>query len=57
MLLLTQGLRARLIDNGKSLGDHVPVVKFLNPVWARMWNRAPESEKHSANSGWMSLAK
>jgi hypothetical protein len=37
MLLLTQDLRARLIPNGKSRGDHVPVVKFFNPVAAGTW--------------------
>ena len=30
MLLLTQELRARLIANGQTRGDHVPVVKFFN---------------------------
>jgi Protein of unknown function (DUF2958) len=37
MLLLTQELRARLIANGKSRGDHVPVVKFFNPVGSGTW--------------------
>ena len=37
MLLLTQDQRARLIANGKSRGDHVPVVKFFNPVGAATW--------------------
>ena len=37
MLLLTQDLRARLIANGKSRGDHVPVVKFFNPVGSGTW--------------------
>ena len=37
MLLLTQDLRARLIANGKSCGDHVPVVKFFNPVGSGTW--------------------
>ena len=37
MLLLTQDLRARLIANGKSRGDHVPVVKFFSPVGAATW--------------------
>ena len=37
MLLLTQDLRARLIANGKSRGDHVPVVKFFNPVVSGTW--------------------
>ena len=37
MLLLTQDLRARLITNGKSRGDHVPVVKFFNPVGSGTW--------------------
>jgi hypothetical protein len=37
MLLLTQDLCARLIANGKSRGDHVPVVKFFNPVGSGTW--------------------
>ncbi len=37
MLLLTQDQRARLIANGQSRGDHVPVVKFFNPVGAATW--------------------
>jgi hypothetical protein len=37
MLLLTQDQRARLIANGKSRGDHVPVVKFFNPVGSGTW--------------------
>ncbi|MBA3837712.1 MAG: single-stranded DNA endonuclease [Zymomonas sp.] len=37
MLLLTQGQRARLIANGQSRGDHVPVVKFFSPVGAGTW--------------------
>lgn len=37
MLLLTQDLRARLIANGQSRGDHLPVVKFFNPVGAGTW--------------------
>ena len=37
MLLLTKDLRARLIANGKSRGDHVPVVKFFSPFGAATW--------------------
>ena len=37
MLLLTQDQRARLIANGKSRGDYVPVVKFFNPVGSGTW--------------------
>ena len=37
MLLLTQDHRARLIANGKSRGDHAPVVKFFSPVGAATW--------------------
>jgi Protein of unknown function (DUF2958) len=37
MLLLTQDQRARLIANGKTSGDHAPVVKFFNPVGAASW--------------------
>ena len=37
MLLLTQDLRARMIANGQSLGDHAPVVKFFSPVGAATW--------------------
>ena len=37
MLWLTQDQRARLIANGQRRGDHVPVVKFFNPVGAATW--------------------
>jgi hypothetical protein len=37
MLLLTQDQRVRLIANGKSRGDHAPVVKFFSPVGAATW--------------------
>ena len=37
MLLLTQDQRARLIANGQCRGDHVPVVKFFNPVGSATW--------------------
>jgi Protein of unknown function (DUF2958) len=37
MLLLTQDLRAQLIANGKTPGDHAPVVKFFSPVGAATW--------------------
>ena len=37
MLLLTQDQRARMIANGQSRGDHVPVVKLFNPVGAATW--------------------
>ena len=37
MQLLTQDLRARLIANGQTQGDHAPVVKFFSPVGAATW--------------------
>jgi len=37
VLLLTQEQRKRLIANGQSRGDHIPVVKFFNPVGAATW--------------------
>jgi len=37
MQLLTPDLRARLIANGQTRGDHVPVVKFFSPVGAATW--------------------
>lgn len=37
MLLLTQDMRARLVANGKTSGDHAPVVKFFSPVGAATW--------------------
>ncbi len=37
MLLLTQDQRDRLIANGRSRGDHAPVVKFFSPVGAATW--------------------
>ena len=37
MQLLTLDLRAVLIANGQTRGDHVPVVKFFSPVGAATW--------------------
>lgn len=38
MKLLTQDLRTRLLANGREPDtDHVPVVKFFNPVGAATW--------------------
>jgi hypothetical protein len=37
MQLLTEDQRARLIANGLNRGDHVPVVKFFNPVGSGTW--------------------
>jgi len=37
MDLLTPALRQRLLANGTSPGDHVPLVKFFNPLGAATW--------------------
>jgi hypothetical protein len=38
MILLTPELRDRLLSNGRQRdADHVPVVKFFNPVGAATW--------------------
>ncbi len=38
MILLTPGLRQRLLINGRLRDvDHMPVVKFFNPVGAATW--------------------
>ncbi|WP_114391266.1 DUF2958 domain-containing protein [Notoacmeibacter marinus] len=38
MILLTNDLRDRLLANGRHQDiDHVPVVKFFNPVGAATW--------------------
>ena len=38
MILLTSELRDRLLANGRERdADHVPVVKFFNPVGAATW--------------------
>ncbi len=38
MILLTDDLRNRLLANGRQRDiDHVPVVKFFNPVGAGTW--------------------
>ena len=37
MDLLTPALRDRLLANGANPGDHVPVVKFFNPLGAATW--------------------
>lgn len=39
MILLTDDLRDRLLVNGRQRDiDHVPVVKFFNPVGAATWH-------------------
>ena len=37
MQMLTPDLRAVLIANGHTQGDHLPVVKFFSPVGAATW--------------------
>jgi hypothetical protein len=38
MILLTDDLRERLLANGRYRGaDHVPVVKFFNPLGQGVW--------------------
>lgn len=38
MMLLTDELRERLLANGRDAGtDHVPVVKFFNPLGDGVW--------------------
>ncbi|RWJ00042.1 DUF2958 domain-containing protein [Mesorhizobium sp.] len=38
MILLTDDLRERLLANGRDPdADHVPVVKFFNPLGAGVW--------------------
>ncbi|WP_145200338.1 DUF2958 domain-containing protein [Sphingobium sp. B2] len=38
MILLTPGLRAQLLANGAAPNaDHVPVVKFFNPIGQAVW--------------------
>lgn len=38
MILLTDNLRDRLLANGRQRDvDHVPVVKFFNPIGAGTW--------------------
>jgi Protein of unknown function (DUF2958) len=38
MILLTPDLRERLLGNGRKRNvDHVPVVKFFNPLGAATW--------------------
>ncbi len=38
MILLTDELRERLINNSRQRdGDHVPVVKFFNPLGEGVW--------------------
>lgn len=38
MILLTPELRERLLANGRQRGsDHVPVVKFFNPLGEGVW--------------------
>lgn len=38
MILLTPELRERLLANGRERGaDHVPVVKFFNPLGEGVW--------------------
>jgi hypothetical protein len=45
MILLTDELRAQLLANGRDPGaDHVPVVKFFNPLGTGVWLAAELDE-------------
>ncbi|TIX33690.1 MAG: DUF2958 domain-containing protein, partial [Mesorhizobium sp.] len=38
MILVTDDMRERLLANGRDRGaDHVPVVKFFNPLGEGVW--------------------
>lgn len=37
MEMLTPAQRKRLLANGQRAGDHVPIVKFFNPLGAATW--------------------
>ena len=37
MQILTDTIRARLIANGQTQGDHIPVLKLFNPLGAATW--------------------
>ena len=52
MILLTPGLRDRLLANGRLRDvDHVPVVKFFNPVGAATWLATELDEDHDTLFG------
>jgi len=52
MILLTPGLRDRLLANGRLRDmDHVPVVKFFNPVGAATWLATELDEDHDTMFG------
>ena len=71
MQLVTPELREQLIANGKSPdGDHVPVVKFFNPIGAATWlvtDMDPDEHDHIfgladlgmgfPELGWISLSE
>jgi len=52
MILLTPELRDRLLANGRLRDvDHVPVVKFFNPVGAATWLATELDEDHDTLFG------
>ncbi|RJL15815.1 DUF2958 domain-containing protein [Paracoccus siganidrum] len=52
MILLTDGLRDRLLANGRRRDvDHVPVVKFFNPFGAGVWLATALDEDGDLMSG------
>jgi hypothetical protein len=52
MILLTPELRVRLVANGRLRDvDHVPVVKFFNPVGAAIWLATELDEDHDTLFG------
>ncbi len=52
MILLTPELRDRLLANGRLRDvDHVPVVKFFNPVGAATWLATELDDDHDTMFG------
>jgi hypothetical protein len=52
MILLTPQLHNRLLANGRQRDvDHVPVVKFFNPVGAATWLATELDEDHDTMFG------
>jgi hypothetical protein len=52
MILLTPGMHDRLLSNGRLRDvDHVPVVKFFNPVGAATWLATELDEDHDTIFG------
>ena len=58
MILLTEELREQLLANGRNRdADHIPVVKFFNPLGEGVWLATELDEDGDGVADWRSCAE